>query len=509
MLESAEQGLTLSEAAYERRLRTLRPALLKAHFALAQTNRQVLVIVSGGNASGKGELVHRLNEWLDPRSVTTSAFWDHSDEEAERPHFWRFWRAMPGAGKVGIFFGSWYTRPIIERVTKARRKRDLIPELDRIVALERTLTDGGIHLVKLWLHLPKAAQRAKLKELEKAGRLAPTDWEHFEQYDRFRRVSEQALQHTHQPNAPWHAIDAGDRRHREVTAGRLLLNAMEMAVEEAAAAKASAKTSAKTALKLTTRKRSVAAQRTTRSYVPGPSLLDQVDLKQRLSVSAYETALRDLQGRLARLAWQAREAQVPMVLAFEGWDAAGKGSAIRRVTQAMDPRLYRVVSIAAPTDEERAQHYLWRFWRHLPRDGRITIFDRTWYGRVLVERVEGFAPVADWDRAYFEINGFERQLVDHGTALAKFWLHVSPDEQLKRFKERQRVPWKHHKITAEDWRNRKKIPAYREAVEEMLARCSPAEAPFTVVAGNDKRFARVQILQTIVDRLSRTLGNTG
>lgn len=376
---------------------------------------------------------------------------------------------------------------------------------DRIVALERTLTDGGIHLVKLWLHLPKAAQRAKLKELEKAGRLAPTDWERFEQYDRFRRVSEQALQHTHQPNAPWHAIDAGDRRHREVTAGRLLLNAMEMAVEEAAAVKASTKATRKA----TTTKRSLAVQRTTRSYVPGPSLLDQVDLKRRLSVSAYETALRDLQGRLARLAWQACEAQVPMVLAFEGWDAAGKGSAIRRVTQAMDPRLYRVVSIAAPTDEERAQHYLWRFWRHLPRDGRITIFDRTWYGRVLVERVEGFAPVADWDRAYCEINGFERQLVDHGTALAKFWLHVSPDEQLKRFKERQRVPWKHHKITAEDWRNRKEIPAYREAVEEMLARCSPAETPFTVVAGNNKRFARVQILQTIVDRLSRTLGTTG
>lgn len=492
MLESAEQGLTLSDSAYERRLRTLRPALLKAHFALERTNRQVIVIVSGGNASGKGELVHRLNEWLDPRGVTTTAFWDPSSEEEERPHMWRFWRAMPGAGKIGVFFGSWYSRPIVERVNKMRRKREFSPELERIVMMERMLTDAGIHLVKLWLHLPKASQRARLKELEKEGRLAPSDWDHFEQYNRFRRVSKQALEHTHQPNAPWNVIDAGDRRHREVAAGRLLLSSIEAAVVESQEQRAVLKTARKTAAK------SVAS----RAYVAGPSVLDHTDLKQHLTVSAYEEQLRDLQGQLARLAWRAREARVPAVLAFEGWDAAGKGSAIRRVTQAMDPRLYRVVGVAAPSDEERAQHYLWRFWRQLPRDGRITIFDRTWYGRVLVERVEGLAPVADWDRAFFEINAFERQLTEHGTALAKFWIHISPDEQLKRFKERERVEWKQYKITDEDWRNRKKMPAYREAVEEMLTRCSPPDAPFTVVAGNDKRFARVQILRTIVQRLS-------
>jgi AMP-polyphosphate phosphotransferase len=371
--------------------------------------------------------------------------------------------------------------------------------LDRIVSMERMLTDAGIHLVKLWLHLPKASQRARLKQLEKEGRLAPTDWAHFEQYDRFRRVSEQALEHTHHPNAPWHVLDAGDRRHREVAAGRLLLSSLEMAVAESDAQRASAKTARKTAAK------TAAA----RAYVPGASVLDRTDLKQRLSVSAYEEQLRDLQSQLARLAWRARAAQVPAVLAFEGWDAAGKGSAIRRVTQAMDPRLYRVVGVAAPSDEERAQHYLWRFWRQLPRDGRITIFDRTWYGRVLVERVEGFASVADWDRAFFEINAFERQMIEHGTALAKFWIHISPEEQLKRFKERERVAWKQHKITDEDWRNRKKMPAYREAVEEMLTRCSPTEAPITVVAGNDKRFARVQILQTIVARLGAAVDAAG
>ena len=496
MLETAEHGLTLSDRAYERKLGSLRPALLKAHFALERTRRQVLVVVSGSDGAGKGELVQRLNEWLDPRGVTTTAFWDASDEEDERPHFYRFWRAMPGAGKVGIFFGSWYTRPIIDRVTKARRKKAFLPELDRIVDFERMLTDGGVRLVKLWLHLSKPAQRARLKQLEKAGRLGPDDWEHFARYDRFRTVSEQALAHTQQPNAPWHVVDATDRRHREMTAATLLLAALDASVEEA---------QAEDAERARRRKHRPAAP-PARRWVPGPSVLDGVDLTQRLTTAHYEREMAALQERLSRLAWKARDAKVPTVLAFEGWDAAGKGSGIRRVTQALDPRLYRVVGIAAPTDEERAQHYLWRFWRHVPRDGRITIFDRTWYGRVLVERVEGFAPVADWDRAYGEINAFERQLVDHGTALAKFWLHISPEEQLKRFKERERVAWKRHKITDEDWRNRKRRPQYREAVEEMLARCSPPEAPFTVVAGNDKRFARVQILRTAVAALGAALG---
>jgi polyphosphate:AMP phosphotransferase len=506
MLDAAEQGLTLTDRAYERQLRTLRPALLKAHFALQKTSRQVLVIVSGSDGAGKGELVHRLNEWLDPRGVTTTAFWDPSDEEDERPHFYRFWRAMPGAGNVGIFFGSWYTRPIIDRVTKARRKRDFIPELDRIADFERMLADGGIHVLKLWMHLSKPAQRLRLKELAKLGRLGPDDRKHFKQYDRFRTVSELALEHTHHPHAPWHPIDATDRRHREITVTKLLLATLEHSLAEDAEARQRRATAAKRPAKSTVAKRaSTTPTPSPRTWVPGPSLLDQVDLTQRLTVAQYERELPQLQERLSRLAWQARAAKVPTILAFEGWDAAGKGSAIRRVTQALDPRLYRVVGIAAPTDEERAQHYLWRFWRHVPRDGRITIFDRTWYGRVLVERVEGFAPVADWDRAYFEIDAFERQLVEHGAALGKFWIHISPDEQLKRFKERQRVAWKHHKITDEDWRNRKKLPAYKAAVDEMLARCSPSEAPFTVVAGNDKRFARVQILRTIVERLEAAL----
>jgi len=514
MFDQVERGLTLSDRAYETTVRSLRTKLLAAHFALRETRRQVIVIISGADGAGKGELVHRFAEWLDPRGLVTHAFWDDSDEETQRPHFYRFWKAMPGAGRVGVFFGSWYTRPIIDRVSRVRRKRDFIPELDRIVAFEHMLTQGGVTFVKLWLHLAKKAQRDRLEENEKDGKIGPDDWEHFKQYDRFREVSERALIHTNEPWSPWRVIDATDRRYREVAAGKALLAALEGALKGVSSTAASAGRGpgaargrsraavAKSGVRVVRASTTVAA----RTYDPGPSLLDAVDLTQTLSPKRYDDEMDELQERLARLTWAAREKKVAMVLAFEGWDAAGKGSAIRRVTWALDPRLYRVIGVAAPTDEEKAQHYLWRFWRHIPRDGRVASFDRSWYGRVLVERVEGFAPVEDWDRSYDEINAFERQLTDHGIALAKFWIHISPEEQLRRFKERQRVKYKQFKITPDDWRNRKKLPAYRLAVEEMLARCEAADAPWTVVAGNDKRFARVQILRTVCDRLEGALG---
>jgi len=194
-----------------------------------------------------------------------------------------------------------------------------------------------------------------------------------------------------------------------------------------------------------------------------------------------------------------------VVAVFEGWDAAGKGSAIRRVTQAIDPRLYRLVQIAAPTQEEAAQHYLWRFWRQLRRDGRATFFDRSWYGRVLVERVEHLARPDEWHRAYSEINQFEKQLHDHGCIILKFWIHISADEQIKRFKAREEQPHKRYKITDDDWRNREKWHDYELAVDQMVSRTSTHHAPWTLVSGNDKRYARVQILKTFCKAMREAL----
>jgi polyphosphate kinase 2 (PPK2 family) len=234
-------------------------------------------------------------------------------------------------------------------------------------------------------------------------------------------------------------------------------------------------------------------------------VLNTVDLRAKVDEAKYQDKLEKLQSRLNKLTWRAREKKVSTVAMFEGWDAAGKGGAIRRVTAAMDARLFRVIPVAAPTDEEKAHHYLWRFWRHLPRGGYVTIYDRSWYGRVLVERVEGFAQPHEWGRAYGEINEFERQLSDHGVVVCKFWLHISPQEQLRRFEERAKLAHKKHKITDEDWRNRKKWKDYALAVDEMVARTSTDVAPWTLVAANDKKLARLTVLKTICDALEKAL----
>jgi polyphosphate:AMP phosphotransferase len=499
MFEAAELGHTLAKEKFDADLPKLRSELLNAHFALKGQNFPVIVIVSGADGAGKGELVHRLNEWLDPRGVETHAFWEASDEERERPSYWRFWRAMPGRGRIGIFFGSWYTEPIISRVYGAIKNGELDTALDRIAAFEKMLVEDGAVIVKFWLHLPKKQQKKTLEKLEKAGRISPADWKHFRLYDKFTRVSERAIRHTDSGPAPWHVIEATDRRYREFTVGTILLNAIKQSLEERAG-QAAAKAAARAA---SAKVEAPAARKAARNTAD--SILDHVDLTQKLTDAEYRQMLDAQQTKLAKLAWTAHAKKRSMVMVFEGWDASGKGSASRRVTQAMDPRLYRVVGVAAPTDEERAQHYLWRFWRHLPRAGLTTIFDRSWYGRVLVERVEGFASVRDWSRAYREINEFEEQLADHGIIVNKFWIHISLDEQLRRFKERQKIAHKQYKITDEDWRNRKQWEPYKMAVNDMVARCSTAFAPWTLVAGNDKKYARIQILKTIVNRFKEAL----
>jgi polyphosphate:AMP phosphotransferase len=492
MLAAAVQGHTLPQKNFDAALVKLRTNLLQAHFALRTRKFPVIVIVSGADGAGKGELVQRLNEWLDPRGVATHAFWEASDEERERPFYWRFWRALPGRGRIGILFGSWYTEPIIRRVYHKAKAGQFDGALDRIVAFEKMLAADGALIVKLWLHLPKAAQKKRLKKLEKEGRIAPDDWKHYKLYSRFTKVSERALRHTHTDAAPWHVVEATDRRYRELTVGKLLLAELTHRLRETDGRPATRTTLPRLTLTRPPRRKT-------------GSPLARVDLGQKLTDAEYVRALETQQTRLSKLAWVAHEKKRSMVLVFEGWDAAGKGSAIRRVTQAMDPRLYRVVGIAAPTDEERAQHYLWRFWRHLPRAGTSTLFDRSWYGRVLVERVEGFASATDWGRAYAEIVDFEAQMAEHRMIVNKFWLHISQQEQLRRFRERQRIDYKQYKITDEDWRNRKKWPDYAVAVDDMVEKTGTDFAPWTLVAGNDKKFARVQILKTMVKRLEAEL----
>ncbi len=493
MFEVAELGRKVAREEFDEALPGLRSGLLEAQFALKSRKVPVIIIVSGADCAGKGEFVHRLNEWLDPRGVDTHAFSQGSDEEQARPRFWRFWRAMPARGRIGIFFGSWYSEPLVQRVYREIKGSELDGELDRMAFFEKMLSDDGALIIKLWFHLSRKEQARRLKNLQRDAhtrhRVRPADRKNLKLYERFIKTSERVIRRTDTGQCPWHLIEAMDRRYRELAAGRIILEALQARLKDGGAGKAPAAAAEP-------------AGRRARAK-SGETVLDHVDLSQKLSDRQYREGLEAYQGRLTRLTWEANVKKIATVAVFEGWDAAGKGSAIRRVTAAIDPRLYRIIPIAAPTDEERAHHYFWRFWRHLPPAGYVTIFDRSWYGRVLVERVEKFATAEEWKRSYLEINDFEEQLADRKMALAKFWVHISRQEQLRRFKERQDIEFKRYKITEEDWRNRKKWDGYKEAINEMVAHTSTEFAPWTVVAGNDKHFARVQILKTLCEALER------
>ncbi|HTT07858.1 MAG TPA: polyphosphate:AMP phosphotransferase [Gammaproteobacteria bacterium] len=492
MFETAEVGQKVSKAEFAKAEPQLRARLLEAQRQLREAKFPVIVIVSGVEAAGKSEVVNRLCEWLDARGIRSVAFWDESDEERERPRHWRFWRRLPPAGTIGILFGSWYTNPIVQRAFRESGRTAYHAELTQITMLERTLTDGGALLVKLWFHISKKEQARRLEKTLRKQKRKLTPWEKRfnKMYNRFAKVSEEAIRATDTGNAPWHIVDAKDARHRDLITGQLLLKTIEQKLSARAAKTKAEKPESEKA------ERPAHGRRT---------ILDTVNASARLTVEQYERELAELQSRLNKLTWKAWQKKRSSVALFEGWDAAGKGGAIRRVAASTDARLIQVIPVAAPTDEERAQHYLWRFWRHLPRAGYMTIYDRSWYGRVLVERVEGFATPEEWGRAFGEINAFEEQLSEHGICLAKFWLHITPEEQLRRFEERQRLAHKRHKITEEDWRNRKQWGAYEEAVDEMVARTSTANAPWTLVAANDKRHGRVTVLRTLCEALEKNL----
>lgn len=494
MFEATKVGRTLDKDAFKAQEETLRAELLQIQQELRQSDIPVVVLVSGVEGAGKGELVNRLNKWLDARGMQTFAFWDETDEERARPRYWRFWRGLPPRGQISVLFGGWYMSPIEHRFREHCNDAELDAELNRIVDFERMLTLDGALVVKFWFHLNEKEQKKRLKELSRDDRskwkMHPEKKKFSQQYALFEQVAERVIRHTDRGIAPWYLIEATDKRYRDMTVGRTLLNAIRARLNTPEVADTQVASHAP-------------------SLPDGDSaqvtVLDHVDLTSTLERKAYKEQLTLLQARANQLAWEAYNQGRSTVMVFEGSDAGGKGGAIRRFTSAVDARLYRAISVAAPTDEEKAHHYLWRFWRHIPRAGYISIYDRSWYGRVLVERVEGFASEPEWHRAYSEINQFEEQLVESGTIVLKFWLHISKDEQLARFKEREKVPYKQHKITDEDWRNRERWDDYKLAVNEMVVRTSTEYAPWHLVPGNDKLFARIDVLSTICDSLERAL----
>ncbi len=491
MFESAEIGHKLSKSEYRREEPKLRQELLRAQYELLDNGKfPVVILVNGVDGAGKGETVNLLNEWMDPRHIRTHAFGAMTDAEREHPEMWRFWQALPPKGHIGILFGSWYTDPILKRVMGHEKRARFETRLEQIRHFERMLVAEGALILKLWFHLSKPAQKKRFKELlssrKTAWRVGPGDWERFKHYDEFVDVCEDALRETSTGEAPWQVIEGSDPEYRSLTAGKLLLDALDARLKGAAPKVSPPAPPQKAPLD----KRNV---------------LNSLDYARALKPKDYDKRLDSAQARLNQLTRNRKMQERSLVMVFEGMDAAGKGSTIRRMTRAMDARYYRVIPVAAPTDEERAQPYLWRFWRHIPGHGKAVIFDRSWYGRVLVERVEGYCSDADWMRAYPEINDFEGQLADAGAIVAKFWMAVTPQEQLRRFKEREKIAYKRFKITDEDWRNRKKWPQYERAICDMIERTSTEVGPWNLIAANDKLLARVTVIEKLCDHIESRL----
>lgn len=488
MFETVELGRKLSKDEYEAGLSDLRTALLKAQARLEAAGFSVVVLLDGPEGAGVSETANRLYEWLDARYLTTEAFGDATEDERERPEFWRYFTRLPRAGRIALFLRGWYARPMEDAWSGQAKAAEFSADLARIAGLERTLAAGDTLIVKLWLHVSKRQQKQRLRALEASRqtrfRVDARAWKQNADYRRFRRIAEQTVRETSTGIAPWTLIEAADERYRNVTAAQTLLQELTRKLDEPRV------------------ERKPVAEAQTDDPI---TIFDTLDFESRVERSVYEQQLPEYQAQLSRLARKLARGKQSLILLFEGPDAAGKGGAIRRVIGALDARQYYVIPISAPNEEERAHHYLWRFWRQVPRQGRITIYDRSWYGRVLVERVEGFATREEWMRAYREINDFERELSDGGVVLIKFWLHVTAEEQLKRFQEREREPWKHHKISAEDYRNRRRSNQYEAAASEMIARNSTEFAPFQLIAADDKRHARIEVLRTICERLEDAL----
>ena len=490
MLKNIDLSRKISKEEYKANKDQLEYKLAELQRKAKELNIPVIVVFEGWDAAGKGTLINDLILPLDPRGFSVYSTHSPNQEEAMRPFLWRFWNHTPERGRITIYDRSWYRTVLFERVSGNVKKKDLPNTFNDIRSFERQLADDGNIIIKFFLHISCKEQKKRFDKLHKnratSWRVTKEDLKRQRQYNKYLSVTEEMLAETDSDFAPWTIIEAHDRRFASLKIFKTVISALDQSI---------------LSRERTTGTRKKTPAKDTRVDLPenmNPSILDSIDLSLSYEQDEYRPRLKKLQKQIRELEHEIYERRIPVLIVYLGWDAAGKGGNIRRLTETMDPRGYEVIPIAAPNDIEKAHHYLWRFWTKIPKAGHISIFDRSWYGRVMVERVEGFCSEAEWKRAYREINEMEKHLTNFGTILLKFWIHIDKDEQLARFEARQNDKHKQWKITEEDWRNREKWDQYQTAIEEMLFRTSTPYAPWTIVESNCKWYARVKVLDTVI-----------
>ena len=491
MLEKIDLSKKVDKKTYRRVMDEAEEKLGLLHRECKDAGIPVILVFEGMGAAGKGVQINRLIQALDPRGFDVYACDRPTEDEQMRPFLWRYWTKTPAKGRIAVFDRSWYRSVQVDRFDGLTREDKLGDAYQDILSFEKQLCDDGTVIMKFFLYIDKDEQKKRFKKLEgskeTSWRVTEEDWNRNKDFDRYLKMNEEMLEKTDTDYAPWVIIEAVDKDYAALKIVSTVMDRLEYELEHRRPEDE----------KTAQRQESKTRERFKNGVLSG------IDLSKSLTEEEYKTRLKKLQKRLAELHSELYRLRIPVVIGFEGWDAGGKGGAIKRLTSNLDPRGYRVNPTAAPNDIEKVHHYLWRFWNSVPKAGHIAIFDRTWYGRVMVERIEGFCSEAEWRRAYQEINEMESHMANAGAVVLKFWLHIDKDEQERRFRERQANPAKQWKITDEDWRNREKWDQYEEAVNEMLIRTSTTYAPWIVVEGNDKRYARVKVLQTVVDALEK------
>lgn len=470
------------------RLKDLGEKLLELQLRAKNEGLPVLIIIEGWDASGKGALINELIRELDPRLYKVRVFHETNAAEKRMPFLWRFWTKIPKQGQMAIFDRSWYRKPMEE----SKGYKLLDSDVEDIKGTEKQLVDSGMLVIKIFSHITQSTQKKRLKELESKKatkwRVRKKDKNQNKHYKDYYELFDELLKHTDFEFSRWNVIKSEDKKSASIEILNLVIAEMEEKLQKIEDLKEQDKDDV-----------------ITENYQYPKDILSSIDVKKDIDDAEYKKKLKELQKDSRVLAYELYKRKIPMILVFEGWDASGKGGAIKRLTREMDPRGFEVIPIGAPDETQKQYHYLWRFWEHLPKTGHIAIFDRSWYGRVMVERLEGFASKDEWSRAYHEINDMEKHFKSYDAIILKFFIHIDKDEQLDRFNARQEDPKKNYKITEDDWRNRDKWDDYAIAINEMLEKTDTYYAPWIVVEGNSKKYARIKVLETVTNRMKEAL----
>ncbi len=472
-------------------IKAMRERIGELALTAKQAGLPVIILLEGWGASGKGEIAGKIIAEIDPRFYKVYSVEAPAADDLRYPFIRRYWKMIPEHGKMAVLVRSWYREINIAAVEDNLNKRELDERTAEILEFERMLCDDGYLILKFFLRISKEEQEKRFRKLEQdeatSWRVTDADRYRHKHYDEYRSAFDVMLETTNTTEAPWYDVDATDIDAATLVVCSNIAARMERALGQ-----------------LKEPERVQDEVRTSPDIIPLPiKKLCEVDTSPVYPEDLYHKRLDELQDELFELQNRLYRINKPAIVIYEGWDAAGKGGNIKRLTRGLDPRGYEVIPVSAPTQPEQNSHFLWRFWMRIPRKGHIAIFDRSWYGRVLVERVEGLCTETQWKRAYDEINRFERSLAACGMVIVKFWLHIDSETQLERFIERQNTPGKQWKITDEDWRNREKWGEYEICVNEMLARTNTEYAPWIIIGSNDKKYARIAALEAVIAQIKK------